>query len=150
MPVPDTGLVATVSRRARLRAVVRYLSLDWIDALSAAVSASDSLQELATTVEIGITQVVTDGPEGDVAYHLQVGGGTAAFGAGAAEPEDLRFVQDWETAVAVATGAMSAQDAFVTGSISLSGDSQKLIASEPVFRELDAVFANVREQTDYS
>ena len=129
--------------------VLRYLSLDWIDALTAEVAGSDSLRELATTTDVGITQVVKAGPEGDVVYHLQLGAGSASFGAGAAEPEDVRFTQDWETAVAVATGAMNAQDAFIKGRILLTGDQQKLMASAPVFKELDSVFASVRERTSY-
>ena len=60
----------------------RYLSLDWIDAVRAAVSASESMRDLADTHDIGVTQVVTDGPEGTVLYHLQVGDGCAAFGRG--------------------------------------------------------------------
>ena len=48
---------------------------------------------LAADHEIGVTQVVSDGPEGDVTYHLQVGDGEARFGAGAAEPEHVRMEQ---------------------------------------------------------
>ncbi len=114
--------------------VLRYLSLDWIDALTAEVAASDSLRDLAAATDVGITQVVTDGPEGDVVYHLQLGAGSASFGPGAAHPEHVRFTQDWSTAVAVATGAMNAQDAFIKGRILLTGDQQKLVASAPVFK----------------
>ncbi len=128
----------------------RYLSLDWIDALSAEVAASDSLRALAETNPVGITQVVTGGPEGDVVYHLLLDDTGAGFGPGAAYPEDVRFDQDWETAVAVATGELNAQEAFVTGRIRLSGDQQKLIAATPVFKELDSVFSSVRERTTYA
>ena len=100
----------------------RYLSLDWIDALTAEVAASDARRELASTTSIGVTQVITDGPEGDVVYHLQVGGGSASFGAGPADPEDVRFDENWDTAVAVATGDLNAQEAFIKGRIRLTGD----------------------------
>lgn len=130
--------------------MVRYLSLEWIDALTAEVAASAELAALATEHEIGVTQVVTEGPEGDVVYHLQVGDGTASFGPGAAYPEHVRMQQTWETAVAVATGGMNAQDAFVNGRILLTGDQQKLMSSQPVFRALDAVFATVRDRTEYA
>lgn len=128
---------------------VRYLSLAWIRQLTREVAESDSLAELATEHTIGVTQVVTDGPEGDVTYHLQVGDGSAAFGAGPADPEDVRMQQDWPTAVAVATGAMNAQEAFITGKILLFGDQQKLMTAQPVFGALDHVFATVRERTRY-
>lgn len=130
--------------------MIRYLSLDWIDALSAEVAASESLRALAAEHSVGITQVVSDGPEGDVVYHLLLGGGSAGFGPGAAFPEDVRFSQDWVTAVAVATGGLNAQEAFLTGKIRLTGDQGKLIESAPVFRELDGVFAAVRERTSYN
>jgi hypothetical protein len=44
---------------------------------------------------------------------------------------------------------LSAQEAFLKGLIRLSGDQQKLIASQPVFAALDRVFTSVRQQTEY-
>jgi SCP-2 sterol transfer family len=129
--------------------VVRYLSLAWIDALSQEVAGSSALAALATCHEIGVTQVVTGGPEGDVTYHLRVGDGGATFGAGPADTEDVRMEQSWATATAVATGDLNAQEAFIKGLIRLTGNQQKLIESQPVFAALDAVFTSVREQTEY-
>jgi putative sterol carrier protein len=133
----------------RLSGVIRYLSLEWIEALTAEVAASAAMQEAADGTRLGVTQVVTDGPEGEITYHLQVDDGEASFGAGPAEPEDVRFVQDWQTAVAVATGTLNAQEAFIGGRIRLTGDQQKLLDSQPVFRALDGVFNAVRPRTDY-
>ncbi len=129
--------------------MVRYLSLSWIDELTRAVAADDRLRHLATEHEIGVTQVVSDGPEGDVTYHLQVVDGEARFGAGTADPEHVRMEQSWATAVAVATGELNAQEAFVTGHIRLTGDQQRLLESQPVFGALDAVFTDVRQRTEY-
>ena len=129
--------------------MMRYLSLDWINALTAEVAANEHMREVAASHSIGVTQVVSDGPEGDVTYHLSVGDGEAAFGAGPAEPEDVKMEQDWDTAVAVATGELNAQDAFINGRIRLFGDQQKLLDSQPVFGALDAVFANVKSDTTY-
>ncbi len=129
--------------------MIRYLSLEWIDALSAEVAADARLAELATAHAIGVTQVVTDGPEGDVVYHLQLADGTIDFGAGGAFPEDVRMQQTWDTAVGVATGTVNAQDAFIDGRILLTGDQQKLIDAQPVFGALDTVFSSVRQRTEY-
>jgi SCP-2 sterol transfer family len=129
--------------------VVRYLSLDWIDALRAEVAGSDMLIGVAEGRRVGITQVVTGGPEGDVTYHLQLADGVAEFGSGPADPEDVRFVQPWDTAVAVATGSMNAQQAFLGGHIALSGDRQALLDNQDVFGALDAVFSAVRDRTEY-
>ncbi len=128
---------------------IRYLSLAWIRELTREVGESDTLRELADEHTIGVTQVVTDGPEGDITYHLQVGDGQASFGAGPAESEDVKMQQEWTTAVAVATGEMNAQEAFITGKILLFGDQQALMGAQPVFGALDTIFATVRERTRY-
>jgi hypothetical protein len=130
-------------------ATVRYLSLAWLRELTREVGESETLAELAEDHTIGVTQVVSDGPEGDVTYHLQVADGEATFGAGPADPEHVRIEQDWTTAVAVATGELNAQEAFVTGRIRFHGDQQLLIDSQPVFAALDGVFSTVRERTQY-
>lgn len=128
---------------------VRYLSLAWIRELTREVGESEALRQLAGEHTIGVTQEVNDGPEGDVIYHLQVGEGRATFGAGAADPEHVKMQQNWATAVAVATGEMNAQEAFITGKILLFGDQQALMGAQPVFGALDSIFSTVRERTRY-
>lgn len=130
--------------------MIRYLSLDWLDALGAEVAANAELQRLAGDHTIGVTQVVTDGPEGTVIYHLQVSDGVATFGPGQAFPEDVRMEQTWETATGIATGQMNAQEAFIKGRILLTGDQTALLAAQPVFGALDAVFRSVGERTQYA
>lgn len=130
-------------------ATIRYLSLAWIRELTREVADSETLAVLAKAHAIGVTQIVTDGPEGDVTYHLQMRDGETAFGAGPADPEDVRMEQDWTTAVAIATGEANAQDAFINGRIKLFGDQQALMGAQPVFAALDHVFATVRDRTRY-
>lgn len=130
--------------------VIRYLSLEWLDALTTEVAANAALQALASDHTIGVTQMVTGGPEGDVTYHLQVGEGSASFGPGAADPEDVRMEQTWDTAVGVATGQLNAQEAFIKGRILLTGSQHKLVEAQPVFGALDTVFTTVRARTEYS
>jgi hypothetical protein len=146
---PSTGANGRVSERTGGPDILRYLSLEWLGELGRVVEADAALRELAGEHDIGLTQVVSDGPEGDVTYHLQVADGAARFGPGPAEPEHVRMEQTWDTAVAVATGQLNAQDAFVNGRIRLFGDQQRLLDSQPVFGALDAVFTDVRDRTDY-
>ena len=89
---------------------MRYLSLDWIDAVATAAADSAEVAEAAKQTEIGVTQVVTDGPEGTVVYSLQVEDGKFSFSAGPAYPEHVRFEQAWDTAVGVATGPYGEDD----------------------------------------
>jgi len=129
--------------------MIRYLSLDWINAVSAEVAASDQMRTVAGSHRISVTQVVSNSPEGDITYHLAVGDGEATFAAGPADAEDVKMEQDWDTAVAVATGELNAQEAFIGGRIRLYGDQQLLLDSQPVFGALDAAFASVRARTSY-
>ena len=128
----------------------RYLSADWIQAVSSAVAADTTLQQLARQHTVGLTQVVTGTPHGDVAYHLQVGNGVATLTSEEASPEDVRFTEPWETAVAVATGVLNAQEAFINGHIKFVGDHQKLIDAGDVFAALNPIFDKIREATDYN
>lgn len=128
---------------------MRYLSLDWIEAMEAQVASSESLRAVADSHSIGVTQVVTDGPEGTVIYHLQVGNGSASFGAGPAPHEHVRMQQSWRTAVDVATEAVPAQEVFIKGQITVTGETTRLIECAPVFAALDAAFTHVRAMTTY-
>ena len=149
MSTDDVSTDDTIPPDTDSTQTVRYLSLAWIRELTREVAESEALAELAKEHTIGVAQTVTDGPEGDVTYHLQVGDGAAAFGAGGADPEDVKMQQEWSTAVSVATGAMNAQEAFITGKILLFGDQQKLMGAQPVFGALDQIFSTVRERTRY-
>lgn len=128
---------------------MRYLSLEWIDALNLAVVASDAMRRAAADQSIGVTQVVTGTPEGDVTYHLTVAGGAARFGAGPAESEDVRMEQDWDTAVGIALGTTNLEAALFDGRLRFSGDPEKLMASRDVFAALNAIFDDVRTRTTY-
>lgn len=129
---------------------MRYLSLDWIDEIARRVAADSELQKLGSSHSIGITQVILESPDGTVIYHLQAGNGAVSFGAGPADPEDVRLEQEWFTAVDVATGEMTAEDAFITGCIRLSGNAPLLLECQAVFAGLDPIFSAVADRTDYS
>ncbi|MFM7744176.1 MAG: hypothetical protein ACKO8T_00750 [Actinomycetota bacterium] len=128
---------------------MRYLSLDWIEEIGRLVAADLSLQALGERHTIGITQVITESPDGTVTYHLQAGNGRVEFGPGPAEPEDVRLEQEWFSAVDVATGEITAEDAFITGCIRLSGNAPLLLECQAVFAGLDPIFNAVAADTDY-
>ena len=129
---------------------MRYLSLDWIDAVADEAATNARVAQAAADCSIGVTQVITDTPEGTIVYSMQVLEGQLLFAAGAAFPEHVRFEQSWDTAISVATGALNAQEAFIQGRILLAGDQQKLMDSQAVFGAMGAVFDAVRARTTYA
>lgn len=128
---------------------MRYLSLDWIDAVADEATTNAEVAAAAAECTIGVTQVITDAPVGTIVYSLQVLDGQLLFAAGAAFPEDVRFEQTWDTAVGVATGVLNAQEAFIQGRILLTGNQQKLMDNQAVFGAMNAVFDVVRAHTTY-
>ncbi len=59
----------------------------------------------------------------------------------------VRFTQDHETALAIASGHGSAQRAFMTGRLQVGGDLRVLLDHSEVLAQLDDVFAAVRART---
>ena len=129
---------------------IRYLSTEWIEAVSARIANSTEIQSLATNHQVGVTQVVTGTPFGDVTYNFQVGAGRATFSSGSASPEDVRFSESWETALAINNDSLSADEAILLGHVTFSGDHTKLVAAGDVFALLDSVFEEVRALTTFA
>lgn len=129
--------------------MARYLSAEWVDAVGAAAAASEELREACAGIRLTIQQRVT-GANGDAAaYHVVVDDGTVTVRPGEAEAPDVTFAQDRATAVAVATGEVAAQTAFMNGDMRVTGDVQLLMEHRDALAGLDRALAGVRAATDY-
>ncbi|MBW3627103.1 MAG: SCP2 sterol-binding domain-containing protein [Actinobacteria bacterium] len=127
----------------------RFLSPQWIEEASAAAATSPELAEASAGVHLVVQQVVTGGPDADVRYVVSFSDGQARLRAGEAADADVTFTTDWESAVAVATGTASAQDAFTSGRLRVRGDVTALLRHARALDGLHAVFAGLRERTTY-
>jgi len=127
---------------------VRYLSDEWIRSVAEEIATDDALAGVARSHTVSVTQVVSSTPFGEVTYHLKCSDGTVTFGRGAI-PSDIVFTQDYETAVDVVLGRLNAAEAFINGRVRFKGDHEKVIAAQPFFAALDAVFARVRTRTTF-
>ena len=127
----------------------RYLSAEWLDAAQRALSADDAVAKAAGDAQLTVQQVVTGGPDGDVAYHVTVDHGTVRVTPGEAADPTVTFIQSWDTAAAIGRGEQSAQGAFMTGLIRVRGDLPKLVDYGDVFGGVDDVLADLRTQTTY-
>jgi putative sterol carrier protein len=125
-----------------MRAVppLAYLSPEWIEALDASLASSVFAPEARLVVQ----HVV-----GDRTYHVAVAHGRARVAAGRADEPTVTFTQDRETAIQIAQGRLSAQQAFMTGRMTVRGDLPALAGSQDLLAELDRAFASVREHTEF-
>ncbi len=129
--------------------MARFLSPEWMADVSEAAAGHGELAMATAGVRLVVQQVVTGGPDGDVRYVVIVDDGHVSFCAGAVHHADVTFIVDWQTAVAMATGAIGGQEAFTTGRLQLQGDVGVLLRHGPALAGLDAVFAGVREHSTY-
>jgi hypothetical protein len=132
--------------------VPRFLSDEWIAEMDAAASSAPSLVGVlpddANITELVIEHVVDD--DGDErAYHLVLGTGPARARQGHADTPTITFRQGRATAAAIASGASSAQAAFMAGDLRLGGRVDLLLTHHGALTELDDVFADVRARTEW-
>lgn len=156
--------------------MARYLSDEWFDAVAAALvdsggdgalrsddrrhdgedggedggghDASDSTGE-AGGARLVVQQQVDGGPDGTVVWHVLVDGTAPRLHVGPHPSPTVTFLQEYATAAAVAQGHLSAQEAFMTGRITLGGDAGALIAAAPAMTHLGDALAAVRAETTY-
>jgi SCP-2 sterol transfer family len=132
---------------------VRYLSPEWIDAAGDAVSADDRLGAALAGVNLTVEQVVEGGDPagtgGAVTWHVAIEDGKVSLAAGPAARADLRFTTDRATAAGIASGALSAQRAFVEGRLRVGGDLSQLVAHQRAIAAVDDALAPVRARTTF-
>lgn len=127
----------------------RFLSSDWIDEACAAAQSSPGLAAATAGAHLRIQQIVTGGPDGDVHYAVSIHDGQVVLRGGDDPEADVTFTLGWDAAVAMATGALGAQEAFTTGRLQVQGDVPVLLRHGPALAGLDSVFASLRERTTY-
>lgn len=140
---------------------VEFLSPDWLAALDAAArarpvdgSAPDGSPEAHRApgnapVTFAVAQQVTDGPS----WILRLVEGRASVDTAPSASDvhnaDIRLTSNEATAAAVASGALSALEAFTTGRLQVGGDIDGLLANREALERLGDVFAAVRDETTF-
>ncbi len=118
---------------------VKFLSQEWARALTDLLNASPEFRATAGNVELTMAQVVTGGPDGDVTYHLRIDRGEATVALGEAETPDVTATQSYSTAVAIARGDLTMQNAFMTGRLRVTGNLAKVMAHQASLVGLEAL-----------
>jgi hypothetical protein len=131
--------------------VVGFLTAEWFARVRAEAGPVER-----TPAEVVLGQVVTDGPEGEVRYRVEVRRGRASLMAGSTGDADMTFTCDYTTASAIASGALSTQSALLQGRIRVAGSPAALLARRaprlgaPGEDIVDPVPAAVRAETTFS
>jgi putative sterol carrier protein len=98
-------------------------------------------------VDLVLQQVVTGAPDGEVAYRVQLSGGRIRISPGRGQA-DITLTEDYDTALAVASGTLAPHTAFMTGRIRIGGDMASLVAAGEVLGELAGALAAVSPEVE--
>ncbi len=128
---------------------MQYLSDEWLAAANAALADPSRLDDRvdATSAPVRIGYTVLDGPSGDRSYVVELGP-SPRFEAGVADTQ-VTLTLRYQDAVSIATGAASAQRAFLDGAIRLGGDVTALLGSAAVLVSIEDRLASLRAATLY-
>ena len=132
-----------------LLAVARFSTAEWIADLDRAAAGDAALRRASRGVSLVVQQTVTDGPEGDAAWHVVVDDGAVSVRPGEAPEPDVTFRQSYETAAAIGRGDLSAQTAFMIGKLRVGGNVELLMTHQGTFDSVEDVFEAVRGSTEY-
>ena len=131
--------------------MLHFLSDEWIEALDGALAGDASVATATAGMRLAIDNVIVDGrPTGTITYTMTFDHGANHVEVGRDEQGDISFACDRATAAAIATGAESAQAAFMAGRLRIGGDTRALISAQHVLAAVNDCFADVREQTIYA
>ena len=128
--------------------MARYLSDEWFEQLGAGDVPPDPAPVGPVLV---LAHIVSEGPDGETRYHVQITGGRAQVVRGdiIGPPADATFSENYATAAAVASGELSTAAALLAGRIRVAGDMATLVHRQGELAIEDPVPPAVRAATTY-
>ena len=118
--------------------MAQFLSDDYMTEATAALSSHAGFAGAIANTQLALQFVVTDGPDGESRYYVEVRDGAAAMASGDLADAEVTITSTFDTAVAISKGELNTQMAFVTGKITVGGNMAQLMMNATVLGE----FAN--------
>ncbi|MCY4257916.1 MAG: hypothetical protein OXE04_06450 [bacterium] len=122
--------------------MLEYLSEEWIAAADAALRASGLCSS-------GGERFVVEQHVGEVVFHIVFDGTGARICSGPAVEPTVVFYQERRTAVRIAIGDLSAEEAVLDGEVVFKGNPMALLAYRGLLDKAEDVFADLRTRTTW-
>lgn len=119
-----------------------FLSPSWLEQLTA-LAGGDGIGPSPTVVQ----QLVTGGPDGDIAFVLEVDHGRVRARPGRDARAVVMLIESWDTAVRLHRGEVTAREAFMSGLIRVRGDVRKIADAVAGLGALAPALASLRDET---
>lgn len=118
---------------------IRFLSEEWVKAVTDAVNASEEFKQAAAGKSVKVQNVVST-PDGEIKYWFTVQDGQTEMGLGETSDAEATLASDYDTAAALTKGELNATSAYMSGKLKIQGDLMKLMGLQGVFNALPQVF----------
>lgn len=123
--------------------MLEYLSDEWIHEADAALRSSGL--RARDGERFAVEQRV-----GEVVFHMEFDSDGGSVRSGAAVDPAVVFCQSRDTAVAIAQGEQSAEEAVLNGKVTFEGDPMALLSQQRLLAHVEDVFADVRSRTAWN
>ena len=122
-----------------------FLSASWLEQLTIAAGGHEIGPEAAV-----VQRVVTGGPDGEIAFVLEVDDGHVRASPGRDARAGVTITEAWDTAVRIHRGELTAHDAIRAGLVKVRGDVRRLVEAAGGLRFLGPATGLLRERTVYA
>lgn len=119
-----------------------FLSPEWLEQLTA-LAGGEAVGPGAASVQ----QLVKDGPDGDIAFVLQVEGNRVRARPGKEPGAVVTLIESWDTAVRLHRGELTAREAFMGGLIRVRGDVRRMVEIAAGLSSLGPALTSLRDVT---
>jgi len=123
--------------------VAKFLSEEFMTEASEKLNTHAGFANAIANVQLGVQFNVSDAPDGDLSYYLNVGDGSAELALGALDDADVTIDNTYETSVGISKGEVNTQMAFMTGKLKVGGNMAKLMMNQAVFNEFTSALSGM-------
>ena len=123
--------------------MAEFLSEDFMTEATTALNDSASFTAAMAGNDLSMQFHVTEAPEGQIDYYLDVAGGSAEMALGTRDGADVSVTNTYETALAVFNGELNTQMAFMSGKLKVAGNIAKLMMNQTLLNEFAATMSEI-------
>jgi putative sterol carrier protein len=128
---------------------MKFMSQEWFDAVGGQLKEDEMAKIAFSTIQLGIQQVATGGPNGDIKHFLKVDNGSFDIGVGELDDPDVTLTASYDDACAIHRGELDAMTAFSSGRMLVQGNLAVLMQHQASMAQMTAAMESLRGQTEY-
>lgn len=123
--------------------LAQFLSDEYMTEATRALADHPGFINAIDDVELSLQFNVTEAPEGEIDYYLDVKNGEAELSLGTLDDPDASVTNTYDTAKGISTGELNTQMAFMTGKLKVAGNMAVLMRHQGVINQFAAALSDL-------